>query len=235
MIETVLFDLDGTLLPMDQEKFTRHYVKNLVMTVAHLGYDPKKLAKTIMEGSREMENNDGTRTNSDAFWDYFCSVYGEDARKDIPAFQSFYRNEFNESKVTCGFDPVVPKAIKALKKAGYRLGVASNPLIPTDGVTARIKWAGLNPLDFDFSTSYETSSYSKPNPDFLLEIAEQHDLDPATCLMVGNGMDDDILPAEKIGMQVFLIVRDGDPEQDAGNCPTGDFNDLLDFLGVGAN
>lgn len=36
MIKTVLFDLDGTLLPMDQEKFTKSYFKQLAKRVAPL-------------------------------------------------------------------------------------------------------------------------------------------------------------------------------------------------------
>ena len=39
-ITTVLFDLDGTLLPMDQELFTKIYFKTLQL-ITPLGYEPE--------------------------------------------------------------------------------------------------------------------------------------------------------------------------------------------------
>ena len=40
-ITTILFDLDGTLLPMDQEAFTTGYFKLLAKKLAPYGYEPK--------------------------------------------------------------------------------------------------------------------------------------------------------------------------------------------------
>ena len=37
MIETVLFDLDGTLLPMDQDEFVNAYMELLAMKMAPPG------------------------------------------------------------------------------------------------------------------------------------------------------------------------------------------------------
>ena len=37
--KTVLFDLDGTLLPMDQDAFTKGYFTLLVQKLAPHGYD----------------------------------------------------------------------------------------------------------------------------------------------------------------------------------------------------
>ncbi len=40
-ITTILFDLDGTLLPMDQEAFTTGYFKFLAKKLAPYGYEPE--------------------------------------------------------------------------------------------------------------------------------------------------------------------------------------------------
>ena len=45
--KAVLFDLDGTLLPMDQERFTKTYFQLLAAKLAPLGYDPAKLVDSI--------------------------------------------------------------------------------------------------------------------------------------------------------------------------------------------
>ena len=45
--KTVLFDLDGTLLPMDQDAFTKGYFTLLVQKLAPHGYDPAALVDNI--------------------------------------------------------------------------------------------------------------------------------------------------------------------------------------------
>lgn len=58
-ITTILFDLDGTLLPMDQEAFTTGYFKSLAKKLAPYGYEPKSLVDAIWAGTAAMVKNDG--------------------------------------------------------------------------------------------------------------------------------------------------------------------------------
>lgn len=53
-ITTILFDLDGTLLPMDQEAFTTGYFKFLAKKLAPYGYEPKSLVDAIWAGTAAM-------------------------------------------------------------------------------------------------------------------------------------------------------------------------------------
>lgn len=53
MIKNILFDLDGTLLPMDMEKFTHGYFKRLVAKAAPRGYEPEKLIKSVWAARRQ--------------------------------------------------------------------------------------------------------------------------------------------------------------------------------------
>ena len=46
-IKAILFDLDGTLLPMDQDLFTEGYFRLLAEKMAPYGYEPKKLIDAI--------------------------------------------------------------------------------------------------------------------------------------------------------------------------------------------
>lgn len=55
----ILFDLDGTLLPMDQEEFTQNYFKYLAQTLKKYGYDRKQLIDAIWQGTASMIKNDG--------------------------------------------------------------------------------------------------------------------------------------------------------------------------------
>lgn len=46
-IDTVLFDLDGTLLPMDNDAFTKGYFKLLAAAMMLHVYEPQKLVDSI--------------------------------------------------------------------------------------------------------------------------------------------------------------------------------------------
>ena len=52
-IKTIFFDLDGTLLPMDQEAFVKAYTKGLAGYMMPYGYDPEKLSVTVIPDYRE--------------------------------------------------------------------------------------------------------------------------------------------------------------------------------------
>ena len=98
-IKVVLFDLDGTLLPMDQEVFVKTYFGLLAQKLTPHGYQAEQLIGAIWKGTAAMIKNDGTKTNEAAFWDKFAEIYGENARKDEPYFEEFYRQDFD--KVQC--------------------------------------------------------------------------------------------------------------------------------------
>ena len=89
-VNTILFDLDGTLLPMDQDTFTKAYFKALCKRVAPLGYDPDTIIKCIWAGTGAMAKNDGTKTNYQVFWDAFASVIGKDVLSKKDRFDEFY-------------------------------------------------------------------------------------------------------------------------------------------------
>ena len=59
-ITTVLFDLDGTLLPMDQDVFAKAYIGGLGKTAVYHGYDAKAMMDAIMSGTAAMVKNNGT-------------------------------------------------------------------------------------------------------------------------------------------------------------------------------
>ena len=129
-ITTILFDLDGTLLPMDQDQFVKYYFGLLVKKLAPLGYDPELLVQGIWKGTGAMVKNDGDLSNEDAFWNCFNQLMGKNAREDEPHFRQFYENEFNGAQAACGFNPKAAEAVKAIKEKGFRVALATNPIFP---------------------------------------------------------------------------------------------------------
>ena len=167
MIKNILFDLDGTLLPMDMEKFTQGYFKRLVMKAAPRGYEPEKLIKSVWAGTAAMVKNNGGITNEEAFWNKFSEIYGkEKAGADKPMFDEYYCKEFSGVREDCGFDPAAAETVKTLKEKGFALVLATNPIFPAAATESRVEWAGLDKNDFLLYTTYENSHYCKPNPKY---------------------------------------------------------------------
>lgn len=231
MLKAVLFDLDGTLLPMDQDAFVDRYFSLLCKKMAPCGYEPKALIKAVWGGTNAMVTNDGSCRNEEAFWRFFLGVYGEQARTHIPLFEEFYANEFQQAKALCGFTPKARETVRLVRNLGLRAILATNPLFPAVATRSRIRWAGLEPEDFEFVTTYENSSTCKPNPDYYREILQKRGLKPEDCLMVGNDTGEDMI-AQSLGMKVFLLTdclinRKG---EDLERWPHGSFEELEAYL-----
>ncbi|MDO4458631.1 MAG: HAD-IA family hydrolase [Clostridia bacterium] len=230
-IKTVLFDLDGTLLPMDYDLFVKMYFGAMAKHLAPHGYVPDDVIGAIWSGTKAMVMNDGTCTNYDAFWDKFCSIYGEKAKKDMPLFDEFYEKYFVKAKDSCSFNPKAKEAVDFIKSKGFRVALATNPIFPSSATGQRISWAGLTTDDFELFTTYENSHFCKPNPAYYQEVCDRLGVKPEECLMVGNDADEDTA-AEKIGMKVFLVTdcllnKNG---RDLSSYPQGSFDDLMNYI-----
>ena len=152
--KTILFDLDGTLLPMDQDQFTTSYFKLLAAKLAPYGYKANELVDNIWAGTAAMVKNDGSRSNEKAFWAEFSRLYGEKALEDMPLFEEFYGVDFQRAKEFCGFNPQAGETVRQLKDQGHRVVLATNPIFPSIATNLRIRWVGLEPEDFELITTY---------------------------------------------------------------------------------
>ena len=177
-LTTILFDLDGTLLPMDNDEFTRGYFKLLAAKMAPLGYEPKRLVDAVWTGTAAMVKNDGSRSNETAFWQAFGQIYGDRAQADRPIFEAFYENEFQNARAICGFDPAAAQSVRELKRSGFGVALATNPIFPSVATESRIRWAGLEPEEFALYTTYENTAYCKPNPAYYRDVAQRLGVDP---------------------------------------------------------
>ena len=229
--KAVLFDLDGTLLPMDQDAFTKGYFKLLAKKLLPRGYEPEGLIKAIWHGVAAMVKNDGSCTNEEAFWKDFTGIYGEKALEDRPLFEEFYAVDFQGARAFCGYTPAARETVTLLKDAGERVTLATNPLFPAVATQSRIRWAGLEPEDFELYTTYENIGYCKPNLEYYREILRRMELSPRECVMVGNDVREDMIAGE-LGIETFLLTNCLiNPEGVSLNrWPHGDFAALQAFL-----
>ena len=232
-IKVVLFDLDGTLLPMNQDKFIEKYFINLTEYMCKNGeHEPSSYTKAIWSGVKAMLLNDNSITNEEAYFETLGKIYGEECVKsEYPKYEKFYLTKYLEGKSESWYTPNSKKLVDSLKKKGIRVALATNPVFPSSATNARMGWVDLHPEDFELVTTCDNTGYSKPNPKYYLEIAEKLKVDPRECLMVGNDVDDD-MPARQTGMEVFLLTdclinKNG---RDVSEFPSGGFDELVAYI-----
>lgn len=231
MYDAILFDLDGTLLSLQNDQFIHMYFKALAPKFAPL-YQESDFIQPINAGTEAMMGSDGQRgTLREVFAEEFNKHSKIPYEKIEPVFINFYQNEFNQVRAISQPMALSKKILQAATKRTEKIVLATVPVFPRIAIEARLSWVGLEHFPFTFITSFENMHYCKPNPKYYQEIAECLAIRPRFCLMIGNDRRDD-LAAAGTGMDTYLLL---DEQLHAGAGayePTysGYQQDLLTFL-----
>ncbi len=231
--EAVLFDLDGTLLPMDQDRYVEKYFEYLTAFMCASGnYEPKKYYGAIWQGVKAMLKNNGSVTNEELYFKTLAQIFtGHDGEEIYKKYADFYKTKYVELKEVCGCTPQAREIIDLIKGKGVKVALATNPVFPAIATNERMSWGGLSPGDFSVVTTCDNIGFSKPSPQYYREVAKRMGVDPARCLMVGNDVDDD-MPAMSVGMDVFLLTDCliNKKSSDITKYPNGSFDDLIAYV-----
>lgn len=204
-MKTVLFDLDGTLLPMDQDAFVAALVSDLAEELCRLGH-PRELAERALAAAIPATlKNDGRATNREVFYHTLSGVLGSRPFAEEEPLRAYYTGRFSELVFPHRKSADVRRALDLVHECGGGAVLATSPFFPREAVGVRMAWAGLAPEDFIAVTSYERFSYCKPSLGYYRELLEMLSLRPEDCLMVGNDAREDMVAAE-LGMDVFLLT-----------------------------
>lgn len=235
MRKTILFDLDGTLLPMDTDRFLRYYMKELAGFVGEI-VEPAQLVEQVMASTYKMiESTDPALTNAQVFAADFFAKIGRSEAELMPLFDQFYRERFPLVKAACSDLPGrAHEVVAAAVEAGYEIVLATNPLFPREAIEERMRWIGVEEAPWLLVTTYEEMHACKPQVAYYQEVLAKIDRHPNQCIMVGNDVEEDGAAA-KLGIDVyfvtdFLINRSGaplDPDR------SGSLSDLLQRLQLG--
>lgn len=229
--KAILFDLDGTLLPMDTDTFTSGYFKLLAVKLAPYGIEAGTLTKAIWAGTAAMVKNDGTKTNEDVFWHTFTKLTGVEKATVNDVCLEFYAKEFRGARCFTGQNPLAAQAVQLARRKADKVALATNPLFPMCGQITRMSWLDLTPADFDLVTSYETDRFCKPNPAYFTSVCQRLDVLPEECLMIGNDEGEDMAAATAAGLHAWLVtdwcIRS---EKHPWHGPQGTFEELIQML-----
>lgn len=204
-IKAILFDLDGTLLPMDTDAFVRQYLKSLAPYVANV-IPPETMVASLWKATELMIfNKEAHRTNEEVFVEEFCKLTGVEKEQVWPTFDQFYEEEFPKLHIHTQPNPEQSrKVIQAALNQGYRVAIATNPVFPRAAICQRLQWAGVDDLPIDFVTVYEETRFCKPHPEYYLEVVERLGFQPDECVMVGNDRQEDLV-ASLAGLKTYYI------------------------------
>lgn len=97
--------------------------------------------------------------------------------------------------------PSIDALLRRLSDRGLKLGIVANqPQAAREGLAR----AGIGDL-FDYQGLSGLTGFSKPDPRAFQAAAEALGMTPAECIMVGDRIDNDIMPAKALGMTTILL------------------------------
>lgn len=97
--------------------------------------------------------------------------------------------------------PEAKTTLETLRQKGYRLGVIANQ---QPGLAKRLESWGLQPF-FDVIASSAEIGYAKPSREIFEKALAMAGCTPQESVMVGDRLDNDIFPAQAIGMKTVWI------------------------------
>ena len=209
-VDAVLFDLDDTLIGNNMDQFLQAYFPMVAEYVQPVMEGNRFLAD-LMAGTQTMiANQDPDRTNREVFWSVFCQRTGLDRETMETFIEGFYRDRFGALRIYTTCRPAASKIVQLCLDRGVLVIVATNPLFPRIAIEQRLDWGGISVEDFNFAliTSYENMHFAKPHVSYYQEILARFDLSAERTLMVGDDWENDIVPADQLGLKTYWIADD---------------------------
>jgi len=203
-INTILFDLDGTLLSIDMNDFENIYYSSLSESFKEIL--PKKDFMGLLYNSvTAMVKNTEHRTNEEVFMEAMRSQVKDELDTYTALFSQYYETGFKVLRNAVKDTKEMQLATELLKKKGYDLVIATNPLFPKTAIDQRIEWSGVDRSHFSYVSYFEINHYCKPNIEYYSEILDSIGKTPEQCMMVGNDALEDLIAGE-LGVSTYLIT-----------------------------
>lgn len=208
MVKAVFFDLDDTLLINNMTAFIPAYFQ--LLTAAFSDRVPaERLFLELTRGIEAMDANDGHGPNNqEAFESTFYPALGLDREELQPVFERFYDEEFPKLRQITQPMPGARQVMERVFAGGIRVVIATNPVFPRTAVEQRLEWAGVPVSEFPYTlvTHIENMHATKAGMAYYREILSILELEPQSCLMVGDDWLRDMVPAAGAGIPVFWVT-----------------------------
>jgi len=205
MTLTLLLDLDDTLINTNLVDFVPAYFQALAKELAPQ-VAPDLMFRALISGTHLMnESVDFTQTLEEIFnMEFFPKI---NISRDTleAAIDKFYDEVFPTLSGLTSPKPEAKSFVEWASSQGYRIAIATDPLLPRKATYHRLRWAGFEPDQFELISTYEHFHFSKTHPAYYAEFLGRMGWPEGSILMVGNDMDRDIFPAQKLGLATYHV------------------------------
>ena len=209
MINTLLFDLDDTLLGNDMDVFLPAYFAGLVPYLPP-GADPRRVQAELINATRAMiANSDPARVLLDVFDQCFSHGTGWPAAVWRPIFDNYYAGAYRQLESLTQRRPAARPLMEWAFAQGYTVVIATSPLFPESAIRERLRWAGIADFPYALITTAETSHFSKPHPEYFAETLARVGKRPEQALVIGNDWNKDIAAAAAASIAGYYVTNDG--------------------------
>lgn len=220
-IDTILFDLDNTLIDRDcaMKEAVRHWLK-------HQG----TVSETAMnkELERILEKDNSGYTDRQFFCEWLSDNYGNDDTKTAKSYKEVLRDL---QELTISYlqpDAGILDILQQLEQQ-YLLGIATN-----GSQYVQQKKIAKTKLDTTFLTNQiyisETLGHQKPDPGFYHKILQTIGKNPEQCLMVGDNYVNDIEGARHCGLYTCWIDHRRSSEKGPADTTFNEMTEVLQWL-----
>jgi FMN phosphatase YigB (HAD superfamily) len=213
MTITLLLDLDDTLLDNDIDKFLPGYLKALGVHLSGRVPSDKMVPQLLAATEKMLANTDPSKTLEEVFDADFYPKLGVTKAELANTLADFYENVFPSLSYLTRPRPLAVRVVEEAFDRGWQVVIATNPLFPRRAIEHRLDWAGLPVSRFPFSlvTSYEHMHFAKPAAAYYAEVLSQIGWPTQPAVMVGNSLEDDLLPAGQLGIPGFWLTQEQAP------------------------
>ena len=185
-MRAVIFDLWDTLVLYDVE----HSRATERRIAERLGTDPDRFHRIWRESRSERDGG--------SLADSFRAVGATD--ESLPELLDLRRNAFREVAVP---REGALETLRELRERGVRLGMISVCSEEVAELWEETPFAGL----FDSTVFSCSVGLRKPDPAIYRLALDELGVDPADAMFVGDGANDELAGADRVGMRAVLILR----------------------------
>ena len=202
---TLLFDLDDTLLNTNLNTFVPAYFQALTQYFEPYVL-PTVMLRALMIGTNLMnESADIIRSLKDVFDSVFYPALGIAKDQLIDRFDRFYDEVFPTLQQHTELKPEAISLIQWAFDQGFHIAIATDPLFPRKATFHRLRWAGLEPEQFEIVSTYDDFHFTKTHPAYYAEMLGRMGWNEGPVLMVGNDPNRDLIPAHQLGLKTYFI------------------------------
>ena len=167
---TLLLDLDDTLLDTNLSAFVPAYFQALAKDLAPQ-IAPDLMSRALLFGTALMnQSEDFSKTLSEVFDASFYPQIGISKESLEPAIENFYDHVFPNLQNLTSQKPDAKPFVDWASSQGFRIAIATDPLLPRKATHHRLRWAGFEPEQFELVTTFDEFHFSKTHPAYYAEV-----------------------------------------------------------------